>query len=416
MNKSRPPTPPIAGNTDTTVKIDRADVLSTGIRRFAGWCLRFLIIVAALAVTGAAVAYLWGGVLPVLLALIVCTVLWPPTAFLRRRGIPPTLAAIATLLVTVAVIVLVVMLIAPSIRHQLPTLVQQFADGLRSFEELLSQPPFNIDNDQLSAWIQQATSWLEGHSSQIATTLFSGVSTAGSIAVTLGITLVLSFFFVKDGDKFLPWVRKLTGQRLGWHATELLTRAWNTLSGFIRAQAIVSTIDAIAIGLGLWALGVPMSFVLAVITFFAGFVPIIGAVTAGFIAVLIALVANGVSNAVMVLILILVIQQLEGNILSPYFHSKAMELHAGVVLLSVAVGGGLFGIVGAFLAVPIAATVAVVFRYCGDLADLRTGDKTPQDIQFITEEGTRTAGRYHQMAMADLGMDTGLPPEPDDEH
>ncbi|WP_084141423.1 AI-2E family transporter [Corynebacterium sputi] len=309
--------------------------------------------------------------------------------------------------------VLIVLLIAPSIRHQLPTLVHQFADGLRSLEELLAQPPFIIDNDQLSSWIHQATTWLESHSSQIDTTLFSGVTTAGSIAVTLGITLVLSFFFIKDGDKFLPWVRKLTGQRLGWHATELLTRAWNTLSGFIRAQAIVSTIDAIAIGLGLRLLGVPMAFVLAIITFFAGFVPIIGAVTAGFIAVLIALVSNGLSNAIMVLILILVIQQLEGNVLSPYFHSKAMELHAGVVLLSVAIGGGLFGIIGAFLAVPIAAVTAVIFRYCGDLADLRTGDKTPEDIQFITEEGTLTASRYRQLAVADLGMDAGLSDDQD---
>lgn len=159
-----------------------------------------------------------------------------------------------------------------------------------------------------------------------------------------------------------------------------------------------------------------MAFVLAIITFFAGFVPIIGAVTAGFIAVLIALVANGVSNAIMVLILILVIQQLEGNILSPYFHSKAMELHAGVVLLSIAIGGGLFGIIGAVLAMSIAAVTAVVFRYCGDSADLSTGDKTPEDIRFITEEGTRTAGRYRQMAMADLGMDTGLPRKQDQQH
>lgn len=145
----------------TTGSIDRADVLSAGIRRFASGCLRFLIIVAALAVTGVAVAYLWGGVLPVLLALIVCTVLWPPTAYMRRRGLPPTLAAIATLLATVAAIVLIVLLIAPSIRHQLPTLVHQFADGLRSLEEILAEPPFSIDNDQLSAWVHQAASWLK---------------------------------------------------------------------------------------------------------------------------------------------------------------------------------------------------------------------------------------------------------------
>ena len=133
-------------------------------------------------------------------------------------------------------------------------------------------------------------------------------------------------------------------KRQGWHLSEVLTRTWNTLGGYIRAQAAVSAIDAVIIGLGLWILKVPMALALAVITFFAGFIPIVGAFSAGALAVLIALVDGGLKTAIFALILIVLVQQLEGNILSPMLQSKAMDLHPVVVLLSVTVGGGLFGI------------------------------------------------------------------------
>ena len=132
------------------------------------------------------------------------------------------------------------------------------------------------------------------------------------------------------------------------------------MSGFIQAQAAVAMVDAVLIGLGLWALQVPLALVIAVVTFFASFIPIIGAVTAGALAVIIALVSNGLTNALLTLALIIIVQQVEGNLLQPLLQSKAMGLHAAVVLLSVTVGSTLAGIVGAFLAVPVAATLSLI--------------------------------------------------------
>ena len=126
--------------------------------------------------------------------------------------------------------------------------------------------------------------------------------------------------------------------------------------------------------------------VLATITFFAGFVPIVGAVSAGAISVLIALVSNGPTTALAVLILILVVQQLEGNILSPMLQSKAMDLHPVIVLLAVTVGGALFNVVGAFLAVPVAATIATCLRYHSETVALRAGETTVQDLDLATEQ------------------------------
>src|SRR5699024_5656585 len=176
--------------------------------------------------------------------------------------------------------------------------------------------------------------------------------------VTVAVMFIISFFILKDGDRFLPWVRKYSGSTIGWHVTELFTRVWKTLAGFIQAQAAVAFVDAFFIGLVLWALGVPLAFVLAVISFFAGFFSFICAVTAGVLAVVIALVSNGLVSALLVLALILIVQQVEVNVLQPVLLSNAMGLHAAIVLLSVTVGSALAGIIGAFLAVPVAATIA----------------------------------------------------------
>ena len=213
--------------------------------------------------------------------------------------------------------------------------------------------------------------------------------------VTLFIIVVLTFFFLKDGHNFLPWLRDATGRRTGWHLTELLTRVWSTLGGFVRAQAVVSAVDAVFIGLGLALIGVPLAMALAIITFIAGFIPFVGAIVAGALSVTIALVSLGVTKALLVLGLVLLVQQLEGNVLSPWLQSKAMNLHPVIVLISVTVGSALFGLVGGFLAVPAAATIAVVYRYFQDMMMLQSGERTAEDLQFSTVAGF-LIGRYTQ--------------------
>ena len=133
-------------------------------------------------------------------------------------------------------------------------------------------------------------------------------------------------------------------------------------------------------------LHVPLAPALAVITFFASFIPIVGALVAGALAVIIALVSNGVTNALLVLLIIIAVQQLEGHILQPVLQSKAMNLHAAIVLLSVTIGSTMFGVVGAFLAVPVAATLSVLVRYHFELVALRAGEITIDDIEMATKE------------------------------
>ncbi|HCD1917673.1 TPA: AI-2E family transporter [Corynebacterium striatum] len=366
---------------------DKSRVLGRDAISLAKVCLVFIIVVAGVGLAGYLLKFIWVGLLPVILAILVCTVLFPVTNWLRAHKFPRALASITTLLGFLAIIGGVFAAMAPVVSSQGASLVNQAEGGLNKLVDMAKDLPFEIDAAKVQEVLDDAIAFIKGQASQIATGVISGVSMASSIVMALVIMLFVAFFILKDGDKFLPWLRTYTGYSAGWHATELLTRVWNTLSGFIQAQAAVAAVDAILIGLGLWALQVPLALVIGVVTFFASFIPVIGAVTAGALAVIIALVSDGLTKALLALALVIIVQQVEGNVLQPMLQSKAMGLHAAMVLLSVTVGSALAGIIGAFLAVPVAATVAVVFRYHQEMASLRAGEIEAKNIKISTAEG-----------------------------
>lgn len=382
------PTPADAAQELSDEPTDRGEVIAADGRTAAAWALRFIIIVAATAIVLYLLKFVWMGLLPIFLALIVCTVLWPPVHWLRSKKFPAALATFTVIIAFFGIIVGIFAAMGPTVKKQGTQLYEQAGQGIDQIIAWVNEQvdPSVLDPNEIREKLAQATDALRGQASNIASGVFSGIGAIASVGTTLVLTLILTFFFLKDGDRFLPWLRKYVGVKAGWHLTEVCMRSWNTLSGFIRTQAIVSAVDAIFIGIGLLVLGVPLWPVLAVITFFAGFVPIVGAFTAGALAVIIALVSNGFMNAVFVLILIIAVQQLEGNILQPILQSQAMGLHAAIVLLAVALGGTIFGIVGAFLAVPVAAVVAVWFRYWAEMVSLRTGEITADDIQISTSQ------------------------------
>lgn len=367
--------------------VDRLVVVSTSLKQLALWALRFFAIAAGGYVLWLFIQQFWVGILPMLLALIICTVLAPPTTWLRRRGVPDALAALTSILLFFGALGFIVSIIAPDLVRQSQLLYLQAVEGIQRLLLWAQGPPLELNTEDVQQVIDDAVSWVQDQAGDIAGGVVSGLSTATSVVIQLFMVLVLVVFFLKDGHRFLPWLRSVLGRRAGWHSTEVLTRSWVTLGGYIRAQAIVSAVDAFFIGVGLWMIGVPMAFTLAVITFIAGFIPYVGAVSAGALSVLIALVSLGFKEAILALILVIAVQQLEGNILSPLLQSRAMNLHPVVILVSVVIGGGLLGILGAFLAVPVAAVIAVVFRYLIDMIALQAGEKKATEINFATREG-----------------------------
>ncbi|MEU1959327.1 AI-2E family transporter [Nocardia sp. NPDC019304] len=368
-----------SGRPDEPTPPDRGDVIGMGLLWLAKWAVCIVAIAAGAWVLGFLVARLWVVILPVALAIVIATVLWPPVRWLTARGLPPAAAASIAVLGFVGVLAGVIALIVPSVVDQAPELADKASEGVNQVRDWLQGPPLRVREEQLDSAVDAIVSRLQSSSAQIASGVFTGVTTATSALITLFLVLVLTFFFVKDGPRFLPWLHSVSGSRSGRHLEEVLSRIWVVLGGFIRTQALVSLVDAVLIGAGLVILGVPLALVLAVITFLGGFVPMVGAFVAGALAVLVALVGNGFVTALIVLGIVVAVQQLEGNVLQPVLQSRSMQLHAVIVLLAVTAGGSLYGIVGAFLAVPVVAIAAVVLRYVGEQIDAATAPRPEPD-------------------------------------
>jgi putative heme transporter len=359
---------------------DRGQTIGAGLRWTSAWSLRMVFIALGAVLLGLVVQYTWSILLPLALALIITTVLEPPMRLIERRlRLPAALSAAFVLVGSLAIIILIGFLIAPSVAGQSGQIARSANDGLQQLQDWVQKTDF-VTADQIDTFLQSIQDRLSDSASSIASGVLTTVSAVTSGVVTLVITLILTFFFLRDGRKFRPWVRQLTGPQVGPHLSEVLARSWGTLGGFMRTQALVSFIDAFFIGLGLVIVGVPLAVPLAILTFFGGFVPIVGAFVVGAIAVLVALVSNGLTGALIILGVILLVQQLEGNVLSPWLQSRAMQLHPVVVLLSVTFGSTLFGIVGAFLAVPVVAVASVVLRYLNEQV-ARTAGETPREVE-----------------------------------
>ena len=348
---------------------DRAEKLQAATRRVAIASAQLLLISAGLVVLGYVLGRLWPILLPVVLGLLFSTVLWPATRFLRKNGWPPALAASVVLLVFLGVIGGIIAVLAPQVVGQVEELAVQFSGGLQEVQQWISGPPLNLGDEQIGNAVDSVINSVQSNAQNIAGYAVTTATTIGNLLLNLVLALVLAFFFLKDGPKWTPWLAAQTGPRAAPHVAALSEKAWKTLSEFIRQQALVGFVDAFFIGLGLLILGVPLVMPLAVLTFFGAFIPIIGAFVAGAFAVLIALVSVGFTKALIVLAIVVAVQQLEGNVLQPMIQGRGLNLHAAVVILAVTAGTSLAGIIGAFLAVPVTALIAVAYRYGRDHLD-----------------------------------------------
>ena len=371
--------------TDNSEVRDRATVIDNAFGGMQRWAVRIIAIAAAAFILGWLVGKLWVIILPVALALIVTTILQPPAAWLRSKGVPSGLATATIVLGFIGAVIAVIAVLTPQVAGQTPAIAQGASDGLQKIRDWLTGEPLNLSEGQITRAIQAVQDKLQESAAAISSGIFSTIGAATSVVVNLIIVLMLTFFFVKDGHKFLPWASTIGGRRAGEHVTEVLSRAWGTLGSFIRTQSFVALIDAVIIGVGLMILGVELAIPLAVLTFFAAYIPIIGAFVSGALAVLVTLVTNGTGDAIWALVIVVAVQQLEGNVLSPMLQGKNMNLHPAVVLLGVTAGGSMFGIIGALLAVPVVATTAEVLRYINERIDDAVGPNAPPEDSEAAE-------------------------------
>jgi putative heme transporter len=254
----------------------------------------------------------------------------------------------------------IIALLAPAFVAEVQELGPTVSTGLEDLFGFVERT-FGYDESEIQDLIDQGLQQLQGRSGALAGQLAAAGGAIVQGLTALALAIVLLFFFVKDGEQIVAWILARTPDAHRDTVRATGRRAWAALSGFIRGTALVALVDAIGIGVGLAVLGVPLVLPIAVLTFFGAFIPVIGAFIAGLIAVLVALAATGeITTALLVLGLLVVVQQVEGNVLQPFIMRRAVALHPVVILAALTAGGLLIGIIGAFLAVPVAAVVSAV--------------------------------------------------------
>lgn len=292
-------------------------------------------------------------VIPVLLALIFASAFAPVMGWMRRRGVPSILATLVALLAIVLILGGVGWLIVWAVRDQWDSLYSQAQAGAQQLWQWVQTLPFGIDQQQIDQWIASIQDFIT--SAQFGTGAIAGVSVVANFATGFVLLVVVLFFFLKDGPRMWEFLLRPFRGSAEARARRIGDKTVSTLGAYVRGTASVAFVDAVGIGIGLWILGVPLALPLAVLVFLLAFIPIVGATLAGILAALVALVANGWVNALFVVGLIVLVNQLEGNFLQPVLMGRSMKLHSFVILIALTVGTVLGGIVGAVLAVPITA-------------------------------------------------------------
>lgn len=294
-------------------------------------------------------------VVPLVLALFPAALLAPVSDWLKQRRVPAALAALLTLLLALAVLSGVVTVLVPQVAEEIPGLVEEVQAGIQQIgalfeEEILGFEPPLGPGEALEIAQEQAVQFLQREGVTIATAIAEGVA-----GVLFGV--VALFFYLKDGGRMARWARDQLPGRARPPIADIGVAAWTTIGRYFRGQLVVALVDALFIGLGLWILGVPLVLPLAVLVFLGGLFPIVGAVISGAVAVLVALASQGFVIALATLAVVIAVQQLESNVLAPLVLGRALALHPLAIIVVLAAGGVVFGVLGAFLAVPVAASV-----------------------------------------------------------
>ncbi len=318
-------------------------------------CIQMLALLAVVAVSLFLIVQLRLILVPVLIALILASALSPIMRRLRAWKFPAALAAAIVLVSIVGLFGLIAWLVSWAVLNQWDDLAESATEGINQLREMVGDLPITIDDAQIQEWRDTAVEFLT--SGDVGAGAIQGVTTAAHVITGLVLVVVMLFFFLKDGPEIWEFfLRPFRGNDYE-RAKRIGRNAVVTLGGYARGTAIIAAVDAIGIGIGLFILKVPLAIPLTVIIFLTAFIPLIGAVAASGLAALVALVANGPVTALIVIGIAVVVNQLEGNLLQPVVMSRSVNLHALAILVALTAGTILGGIVGALLAVPIAAVV-----------------------------------------------------------
>jgi predicted PurR-regulated permease PerM len=296
-------------------------------------------------------------------ALLITALLQPFVARLKRLGVPRGLATAMVFVGGFIVMGLVGWFVVWQVMDNIDNLSSSLQDGIAEGKKWLLNSPFHVTDDQINQVAKNLSDAIGSNTKALTDAGLEGVTVIVEVLTGVLLAMFSTLFLLYDGPNIWNWVLRLFPEAAREGLAGAGPRAWRTLTLYVRGTVIVALIDAICIGIGIFFLGVPMAVPLAVVIFLSSFIPLVGAVASGFIAVVVALVTEGPFTALLVLAVVLAVQQIEGHILQPFILGRAVRVHPLAVVLSVAAGSMVAGIGGAVVAVPLVAVSNTVVGY-----------------------------------------------------
>jgi predicted PurR-regulated permease PerM len=377
-----PPDPPI--DDQSTASRDDAEVPHS-LRIAAAWSWRLIVVGVVGWVLLRFIGIISIVVIPLAIALLLSALLAPAVGWLRRFRLPPSFATFLVLICGIAAVAGTLTLVVNQFVAGVPELSDKAGKGVQQIQDWARTGPLHLSNDQVEQAIDEAQKWINSNTSSLTAT---GVATATTLfEVMTGTLLVLfaTFFFLRDGRKIWRFLVRLFPINARWSLSDAGDASWSTLGSYVRATVLVAFIDATGIGLALVILDVPFPFPLAALVFLGAFIPIVGASISGAVAVLVALVDGGWVIALMVLGAVILVQQVEGHILQPLIMGRAVAIHPLVVIIGIASGVVVAGIMGALVAVPL---IAVLNTGVRRLLQRPPEPPRPNDVVLVEEPAT----------------------------
>jgi predicted PurR-regulated permease PerM len=333
------------------------------LQRAAGWSWRLLLLALFVYVAYRVASVLRLVVLPCVAALLLTALLQPLLARLRRLGLPNLAATWCTLLAAIAVLAGAGFLAATRTSADYPSLVNELRHSVHELQSWLAGPPLHLRQAGLNTLSNRALAFLKQHQSMVAGTVVTGGKIALEILAGTVLMLFVTFFFLKDGDRIWSWLVGFFGPEGRGRVDRAGFAAWQALVYYVRGTIAVAAIHAVVIGFALWVLGIPLLVPLVILVFVAAFVPLVGILVAGALAVAVTLGTKGWIAAVVLVVIFILENQLESHLLQPVVVGRMVRLHPLAIILVLAVGGVVAGIPGAVVAVPTAAALVRAWPY-----------------------------------------------------
>lgn len=344
------------------------------------WAWRIIMIVGAGWI-------LWNGLAPIsllvislLVALLLAALLSPAVMLLRKKGVRAGGAAAIAVIGMILVLTGIISLTGQQLLRGFVSMADKALQGYQQLIAWLKDLGYEFGADQLNQLLNQAESAVSNNPSSVLHGVSQVGSTAAEVVTGTLLTLFTLVFFLMEGERIWLFVTRLFPKDARAAVNGAGRAGWKSLGAYVRVQILVAAIDAIGIGIGAAILGVPLVIPLCVLLFLGSFIPVLGALVSGAVAVLLALVALGPVQALIMIGIVLLVQQIESHLLQPLIMGKAVSLHPLAVTFSVAGGSIIFGAVGALFAVPILAVVNAVVRY---LANRGWEKEAPREEEFF---------------------------------